>query len=180
MNTLVVNLFAGPGAGKSTTAARVFADLKMQGYEVEIAHEYAKDLTWEERHRTIRYQPYVAVKQMYRVHRLLGQVEIVITDSPILLSLVYKGEGYSKSFEDFLIETYRSWTTLSVLLLRHADKQYSHRGRRQGEQEAKELDSEIGAVLSYLGIDPLVAEGPPASHEPIVEAIKHSLNKGAK
>lgn len=33
--TLVVNLFAGPGAGKSTGAAYIFSKLKMLGYDCE-------------------------------------------------------------------------------------------------------------------------------------------------
>ena len=36
MPTLVVNLFGGPGSGKSTGAAYVFARLKMLGYNAEL------------------------------------------------------------------------------------------------------------------------------------------------
>ena len=32
-NTIIVNLFAGPGAGKSTGAAYVFAKLKLAGID---------------------------------------------------------------------------------------------------------------------------------------------------
>ena len=41
--TLVINLFGGPGCGKSTTMARLFADLKARGYNVEMVSEFAKD-----------------------------------------------------------------------------------------------------------------------------------------
>lgn len=46
-NTLVVNLFGEPGAGKSTGAAYVFAMLKMAGVDAELVTEYAKDKVWE-------------------------------------------------------------------------------------------------------------------------------------
>ena len=46
---IVVNLFAGPGSGKSTTCAGVFAKLKLAGVNCEMALEYAKDKVWEER-----------------------------------------------------------------------------------------------------------------------------------
>ncbi len=46
--TLVINMFAGPGAGKSTLAAGTFFRLKCLGVNAEIAPEYAKDLVWEE------------------------------------------------------------------------------------------------------------------------------------
>lgn len=45
MPTLVVNLFGGPGSGKSTGAAYVFARLKMLGYNAELVTEFAKDKT---------------------------------------------------------------------------------------------------------------------------------------
>lgn len=46
-STIVVNLFAGPGAGKSTGAAYIFAMLKMHGIDCELVTEFAKDKTWE-------------------------------------------------------------------------------------------------------------------------------------
>ena len=47
MNTLVINLFSGPGVGKSTTAAMVFAKLKMNGVDCEMALEFAKEKVWD-------------------------------------------------------------------------------------------------------------------------------------
>ena len=43
MNTLVINLFSGSRVGKSTTAAMVFAKLKMNGVDCEMALEFAKE-----------------------------------------------------------------------------------------------------------------------------------------
>ena len=47
-NTLLVNLYAGPGAGKSTGAAYIFAKLKTAGVDCEYVSEYAKDRVWQE------------------------------------------------------------------------------------------------------------------------------------
>ena len=47
-NTLLVNLYAGPGAGKSTGAAYIFAKLKMAGIDCEYVSEYAKATKSEE------------------------------------------------------------------------------------------------------------------------------------
>jgi hypothetical protein len=40
--TVVVNLFGGPGTGKSTTASGVFYHLKRDNRNVELVQEYAK------------------------------------------------------------------------------------------------------------------------------------------
>lgn len=42
-NTIIVNLFAGPGAGKSTGAAYIFSKLKLAGIDCEYVSEFAKD-----------------------------------------------------------------------------------------------------------------------------------------
>jgi hypothetical protein len=88
-DTLVVNLFGGPGVSKSTNRALVFAKLKLAGMNVEEAPEFAKELVWEGRHKALRYQQYIIGKQMWRVERLRGEVDVVVTDSPILFGLIY-------------------------------------------------------------------------------------------
>jgi hypothetical protein len=151
--TLVVNLFAGPGVGKSTTAAALFAALKERGRNVEIAHEFAKDLTWEGRQRTLAYQPYVCAKQMWRVERLRGEVEAVITDSPILFSgFVYDAEGCTPEFRQWVHSVHNSWWTYNVVLERDPKRWYNPAGRSQSEEEAIRLDSAIDTVLYNLEI----------------------------
>lgn len=45
----VINLFGGPGIGKSTLAAGLFEHMKIAGFNVELVNEYAKDMVWEQR-----------------------------------------------------------------------------------------------------------------------------------
>lgn len=47
MNTMVVNCYAGPGAGKTTCAWEVASQLKKKGINTEYVSEYAKELVWE-------------------------------------------------------------------------------------------------------------------------------------
>jgi tRNA uridine 5-carbamoylmethylation protein Kti12 len=175
--TLIVNLFAGPGAGKSTTAAELFSALKRTGHEAEIASEYAKDLTWEHRQDALHFQPYVCVKQMYRVHRLIGQVDVVITDSPILLALTYRGGGYTRSFEAFVLDIHRSWKTLNILLERQDMKRYSEKGRNQTRNEALLLDRTVRNTLDYHKIPYHVEPGPPTPPDSILRRITEALGE---
>ena len=48
-NTIIVNLFGGPGTGKSTGAAYIFSQLKLAGIDCEFVSEFAKDKVWERR-----------------------------------------------------------------------------------------------------------------------------------
>ena len=58
-NTLVVNLFGVPGAGKSTGAAYIFSCIKMAGINAELITEYAKDKVWERNDEAFRNQAYI-------------------------------------------------------------------------------------------------------------------------
>ena len=58
METKIINLFGGPGCGKSTTASGIFYELKKRGYECELSLEFAKDKVWEDSLRTLDDQIY--------------------------------------------------------------------------------------------------------------------------
>lgn len=152
--TIIVNLFAGPGTGKSTTAALTFGALKQAGVNCELAHEWAKEAAWEKRSAPLFFQPYVVGKQAYRVHRLIGECEVVITDSPILFSLVYGDKTNLTSFEPFVVELFKSWDTLNFFLERDSiHHPYNPKGRFQTEDEALILDAKIQHTLDRCKID---------------------------
>lgn len=137
---LVVNFAAGPGAGKSTTAAGVFYHLKRAGVRAELVVEFAKDLTYEERWRTLEDQLYVFAKQRRRLARLRG-VEVIVTDSPLFLSVVY---GTDADVDDLVWGEWRNWNNLTFFIKRN--KPYAEFGRTQTEDEARDLDARIYEV----------------------------------
>lgn len=172
--TLVVNLFAGPGAGKSTTAAGIFFELKSRGINCELAAEYAKDLCWEQRHHTFQDQIYIFGKQYHRIYRLLGQVDCVITDSPILLTPVYDGEK-RPTLEQLAIEEHNKMWTYNTFLKRV--KAFNPKGRNQNHEESKQLDMIIADTLCKHRIPFETFEGTPEGKNAIVRKILMLLNK---
>lgn len=153
---LIVNLFAGPGAGKSTTAAGVFSLLKMQDVNAELVTEFAKDLTWEERSATLDNQYYVWAKQHHRMWRLRDKVDVMVTDSPLLLGILY-GRDKPYCFNDMVLHSFNEFTNVNFVLVRN--KPYNPYGRSQTEDEARQIDSEVSHLLQRYGIPYTAIQG---------------------
>ena len=146
---IVVNLFAGPGSGKSTTCAGVFAKLKLAGVNCEMALEYAKDKVWEESNKVLDDQIYVFGKQLHRIFRLKDKVDVVITDSPILLSIIYDKTG-NKYFSDLVLNQFNNFDNRNYFIERTTV--YNPKGRLQTEDEAKEIDKVLLDLLKDCNI----------------------------
>lgn len=159
--TLIVNMFGGPGTGKSTTATEVFAKLKKQHVNAEYVNEFAKELTWQKRFDDLRCQPYVFGVQLKKMIDVIGQVDVVITDSPIFLSAIYVNDFYPSSFTTAAIDTFimldKTYPTLNFFIDRQ--KKYNPIGRNQSEDEAKAIDNKILNLLDKYQIDFLKESG---------------------
>lgn len=146
---IVINLFAGPGSGKSTTCAGVFSKLKLAGVNCEMALEYAKDKVWENSLDVLDDQIYVFGKQLHRLNRLKGKVDVIITDSPILLSIIYNKEA-SNYLDDLVIEQFHKFNNLNYYVVR--DESFNPKGRVQNHEESMEKDDQIKTLLNEHNI----------------------------
>jgi len=144
-DTLVVNLFAGPGAGKSTTAAAIFAEMKYRGkYHCELLTEVAKNRFWEGTLNNVDDQLFIFARQLYELRCILGKVDMVIMDSPLLSAIVYQ-QKVSSAFEELVKEIHFEHDSLNVFLER--TKKYSSIGRGQTEDEARFIDARVLSML---------------------------------
>jgi hypothetical protein len=146
---IVINLFAGPGVGKSTTAARIFSELKLKGVNCEMALEFAKDKVWEESFKTMDDQIYIFGKQFHKIWRLKDKVDVIICDSPLPISIVYDKEN-SQAFHQLIMEQFDKFNNYNFLLERSGE--YQESGRLQTEEEAKEVDKVVKKVLDENNI----------------------------
>ena len=148
MSALVVNLYGGPGTGKSSTAAGLFSELKWRGHLTEMALEFAKDKVWERSTAVLDNQIYIFGKQHHRLWRLRDQVDVVVTDSPLLNSLIYGAKNTSSQFHELVLSEHRKLWNLNIFLERLKD--YDPKGRLQTEDEAKAIDQQVQEMLVKL------------------------------
>ena len=174
---ILVNLFGSPGTGKSTGAAYIFSQLKMRGVNAELVTEFAKDKVWEGSKAVFENQAYIFGKQYFRISRCADKVDVVITDSPLLLSLVYNTNPVlGEDFNNVVRKVVDSYDCANYLLVR--TKAYNPVGRFQTEEESDKIADRIRELLDYEKIDYTVTTGDINGYNVIVDQIMELL-KGA-
>jgi hypothetical protein len=150
-------------------AARVFSELKERKYNAELVTEFAKDLTWQESMKVLDNQMYVFAKQYHRLWRLKDKVDIIVTDSPIILSLVYGNT--SATFKQLVREEFQKFNNINIFLQRV--KEYNPKGRAQTEEEARLIDGVIKYQMRDLFTFDLEVPGRRDSMDTIVAHIEN-------
>lgn len=151
----IINLFAGPGAGKSSIAAGLVYKMKKNHIQCDAPYEFPKLLAWDENHSAIADQLYVLANQHRGIVKSYGKVDYIVMDSPILLSLTYKNyykadtypaKLYGKSFDKMILDVFNQYDNINILLERTEGK-HNDKERYQTLEESKELDKAIELSL---------------------------------
>jgi len=142
----VINLWGGPGTGKSTTAAGLFNVLKHWGFKVELVTEVAKDLTYGKDWGSLKNQLLVLGLQDQRLRRLVGQVDWAITDSPLPTGMAYMSEEYENWLPAAVRGAYDRYENYDFMLRRV--KPYETYGRNETEHQALLKDMELRDIFT--------------------------------
>lgn len=151
MNTIVVNLFGEPGSGKSTAAMDITARLKRKGVNAEYVSEFAKDKLYENNKEIFKHQEYIFGKQSYKMGRVKDKVQVIVVDSPLILSVIYnKNDSLGSDFYNTVLNVHNSYSNKNYLLKReHA---YEDEGRFQNEEESLGVRKQIINALDAMNI----------------------------
>jgi len=147
---LNINLFGGPGLGKSTLALELTGRMKRAHILAECTQEYAKELVYRKENIRLRYQLGLFAEQNFRIQTLVGSVDYVINDSPLPLCLIYSGKDPHLNdvvFSQLVLDTFNTYDNVNILLKRNPDSKYSRSGRTQTISEAIVLDAMVKEML---------------------------------
>lgn len=176
----VVNLLGGPGTGKSTTAYGIAYQLKRSGVSVELIHEVAKDLTFENRPLMLAEQDWITSNQHQLQRRLVyHDIDVCVTDSCLLLAAAYVPEWYPPTFVETLKSFYESYDNINIFLERNPDICYDPVGRSQTLEEAQAKDQLIKSFIetNYPNDVHYVTAGDDAVTKCITIINQHLTNK---
>lgn len=141
--------------------------LKRDRLDVDIASEYAKELSYDERWNTLKDQIGIFAEQRSRIERLLPHCDVVVTDCPVLLGALYYPELFPDSFRDLMLWSVQEHDTLNLFLER--DHPYSTHGRRQSEGESDVIAQEMKSFLDKSGVEYHILKG---NDDGLREALK--------
>ena len=157
----IINLFGGPGAGKTTLAYYLAYRFKQAGFRAELVGEAAREILYDRNPpatggtaaQLLDNQLMITGQQAERIKRLERHgIEIAIADSPLFMGLLYVNDTDMRRSLWQAINTFQNAmpTPINVFCRRTAG-QYDKESRAQSETEAILIDNRI---LKTFDFDP--------------------------
>lgn len=118
--------------------------------QVDLVQEYIKVWAWEGRKPTGFDQFYVCAKQMRKEEiPLRSGVDVIVTDSPLLLQCFYAKKYGVKGWEKLIdiVNIFEEQYPSLHIFLERGERPYISQGRYQNHEEAKEMDEYIKSML---------------------------------
>lgn len=172
METTVIDIYGGPGIGKSVLAAQVYTELSRQGESVELVREYVKPWAWNGIAVKKWDELYIFAKQLKAEADMYGKVKYLVTDRPLGLSIAYSklyGSGPSqirmRELVYSVLDEHKEDGISHLPVLMQRRHPYSNEGRFETSNQARLIDmhcqqmfpqartvSNVDEVLNELGI----------------------------
>lgn len=154
--TKVINIIGGPGCEKSLFTAAIILYLHLHHKSVELIPDYAKSLVWQKDYEGLRNQYKIAQQQFHMLELLDGQVQFLVGESS-LPQILYYNEFFPDNICDVgktrkqILDWYKQHNNINIMVER-GDRKYIRTGRFQDEEQAKEVDRGMRALLRREGI----------------------------
>lgn len=147
---LVINAFGGPGVGKSVSCMDICQQLKKLGYNAEYVQEYAKELVYDNNMEmldgTAKHQFEMLKEQLARMDRLYGNVDFIVTDSPLLLNGVYNKE-LTPEYDQMIADLQAHFENFTYFVERD-ESSFQQEGRIHDLEQSKRIDADIKDLLT--------------------------------
>jgi hypothetical protein len=155
--TRVINIIGGPGSDKALFTSAIILYLHLHHKTVELIPDYAKSLVWRKDFEALRNQYQIAQQQFQMLELLDGQVQYLVTEAS-LPQILYYNEFYPDNICDVvktrkqILDWYKQHNNINVMVERGSERKYIRTGRFQDEEQAKEVDRGMRALLRREGL----------------------------
>lgn len=160
---IIINLFGGPGSGKTTLAYYLAYRFKQAGFRAELVGEAAREIIYDRNNpnesgtaaQLIDNQFLISGLQSERIMRLQRHgIEIAIADSPLRMGLLYvKDSGMRDALRTAIRHFESEFPYFVNVLVQRTPGHYDKESRAQSEDEAMELDRQTHALRQMQAND---------------------------
>jgi len=177
---IVVNLIGGPGVGKSILTSDVFSNLKRNFVSAEISPEYIKKKIREKSMKAVQSQIYIFGKQQYQQFTMKDDVDVIVTDSPFILSSIYDVSKCTL-LKALILQEFNKYENMTYYIERNDDVPYEQEGRYQDSDGAKKVDKTVINFLDENAINYKTVKGIGADtidliSKEVIEKLKNGFN----
>lgn len=175
-----INLYGGPGAGKTTLAYYLAYRLKSAGFRAELIGEAAREFIYDRNPNAtaiqlLDNQLLISGLQYERYKRLERHgIEIAVADSPFIMGLAYaKNLPEYHGLGDAFLRIESALPRPINVFVNRTPGVYDKESRAQDEQQAMALDQSIRELIGTFDYDVVWGQ---ESH--LAESIMEELKRG--